>query len=174
MKLEDPSITIKFVCTGSRSIHNSITKNKLTPFSAPKPTESQKVQQIADVQDDVALSVERWRSRCVLQPYESAPSPILSDHGKLRTCKKSDLVECLDPTARVSDKVNPKTLTSKSLMVQYQFTFQNLIQWRRSRNMLRVFFVKFLQTKLQSLNRIDAVWDRYLASRIKAVNEDGS
>ena len=67
------------------------------------------MQQIADLQDDVALSVERWRSRCVVQPYESAPSPILSDRGKLRTCKKSDLVECLDPTARVSGKLISKT-----------------------------------------------------------------
>ena len=114
--------------------------------------------------------MKRWRSRCILWPCESAPSSILhppsfSDEGKLRTCKKSDWVKCLDPTARGSDK--PEDFDCKIFDGAALVPISKPDAVDASQEYGESVYVKFLQRELQSLDIVDVVWDRYLASGIK-------
>ena len=84
--------------------------------------------------------------------------PPLSDHGKLHTCKKSDLVNCLDPRAKGSHRPEDfdcKIFDNAALVhISKPNAVETFLEYTVS------VFVKFLQQELQSLNIVNVVWDR--------------
>ena len=89
--------------------------------------------------------------------------PSLSDHGKIRACKKSDLIKCLKPTEESNKKDFDCTIFDGAALIH--MLKPNAV--KSSQEYAEEVFVKFIQWQLQSLKRIDIVWDRYLANSIK-------
>lgn len=92
--------------------------------------------------------------------------PSISDHGKLRTGTKSDLVRCIeqgekDEIPRIFDcKIFDGAVLAHTLSAATATTFGDYAQ---------SIFLPFLLRELQYVrDRIDVVWDQYLPSSIKA------
>ena len=100
--------------------------------------------------------------------HENQAVPLaLSDMGGLRSCTKSDLVACLDKTgasttyetpscdAKILDgsvRVNMLPPTACSTFGDYAYKV----------------FLPYLKKNLQSVSRLDVVWDRYLDQSLKS------
>ena len=92
----------------SKSIHAPITKNKLSLFSTRKSKSLPKAKQLADLCNNVALFGRLYIAnqkrdgdpKVFFRHEHQLHPPSLSDHGILRACKKSDLVNCLDITKK--------------------------------------------------------------------------
>ena len=89
--------------------------------------------------------------------------PSLSDHGKIRACKKSDLIKCLKPTEESNKKDFDCKIFDGSALIH--MLKPNAV--KSFQEYAEEVFVKFIQQQLQSLKRIDIVWDWYLANSIK-------
>ena len=89
--------------------------------------------------------------------------PSLSDHGKIRACKKSVLIKCL----KLIEESNKKDFDCKIFDGAALTHMLKPNAAKSSQEYADEVFVKFIQQQLQSLKRIDIIWDRYLANSIK-------
>lgn len=158
----------------SRSIHESIKKNKLHLFKTPKPKKTSKMKELAAIRSDASLfgrlyiaNQQRDGDLDVFFSHENQLfPPSISDHGKLRSGTKSDLIRCIEHSEQ--DEI-PSTLDCKifdgavlvhTLSAATTTTFDDYAH---------DVFLPFLLRELQHVNsRIDVVWDRYLPHSIKA------
>ena len=126
---------------------------------------------MSDLRDDVALlgrlfivnQVSNGDSDVFFCHENQLHPPSLSDHGRIRACKKSDLIKCL----KLIEESNKQDFDCKI------FDGAALIHMLKP-NAVKSFqeyveeaFVKFIQWQLQLLKRTDIVWDWYLANSIK-------
>jgi hypothetical protein len=97
-----------------------------------------------------------------------AVPPSLSDMGKMRTCTKSDLVECLEayyPATNVAPVVDTHILDGSAIV--HMLAPKNC---RNFQDYAQNIFVQYILKRLEpvSVKRLDIVWDRYLEHSLKA------
>ena len=91
--------------------------------------------------------------------------PSFSDHGILRACKKSDLVNCLDITKKdaIERELDCKVFDGAALVHIIKLaTVATFEEYGKEA------FLAFIQRELTKVKRVDMVWDQYLDSSIKA------
>lgn len=157
----------------SKSIHESIKTNNLHLFKTPKPKKTSKIKQLAAIRSDASLFgrlyIANQHRDGDLDTFFSHENqlypPSISDHGKLRTGTKSDLVRCIekgkkDELPRIFDcKIFDGAVLTHTLSAATATTSGDYAQ---------SIFLPFLLRELQyARNRIDVVWDQYLPSSIK-------
>ena len=102
------------------------------------------------------------------QHENQAYPPGLSQMGKLRTGTKSDLVGCLEdlvPTQDLSPTpvVQVVLLDGAAIVNMLRPGFANTF----SDYAIEV-FLSYITSQLQHVNRLDVVWDEYIADSLKA------
>jgi hypothetical protein len=157
----------------THTIHDPIKNNSLLLFRCPthKPKNTQSGQ-IAMLKDDVALfsrlyivMQHREGDICAFFQHENHPyPPSLSDRGKLRLGKKSDLLRVL--TQKIQHEP-PNTFNVKVLdgaAVVHFLSTTNIITFDEYASGV---IVPHIMKHLESSNRVDVVWDTYITSSIK-------
>ena len=154
----------------TKPISDPIKRNNLPLFSRPRPSVREKSRaqlQLSSLKNDCSLFSRLYialqiRSRDLDQFFQhenQAYPPALSQMGKLRTGTKSDLVGCLEDLVPTQD-------LSPTPVVQVV-----LLDGAAIVNMFRPGFANtfsYYATQVQHLNRIDVVWDEYIADSLKA------
>ena len=171
-KLQYDEFKRDVIDAGGKGIHKSIKKNERPLFSTPKAKKtSNKAQKISDLRNDVALlgriltanQLRDGDSNVFFSHENQLHPPSLSNYGKIRACKRSDLIKCLKPIEESNKKdFECKIFDGAALIHMLKPNAVKLFQ-----EYAEEVFVKFIQWQLQSLKGIDIVWDRYLANSIK-------
>eukprot|EP00794_Sanderia_malayensis_P011452 gene11452-12649_t len=91
--------------------------------------------------------------------------PSLSQHGKLRSCKKADLLECLDNCgeSRIESPPADVVILDGAVIV-------NMIQPANAKTFddyARNAFVPYIKHQLETASRVDLVWDEYKQESLK-------
>lgn len=155
------------------SIHEPIKKNSLPLFSRPHPkSKTKQVGKISLLKNDIALfshlyivMQHRTSDMSTFFSHENHPfPPSLSDCGKLRLGKKSDLLNIL-----VKDKQNdpPGSIDVKLLdgaAVVHLLPTTNVVTFDEYADQV---FVPHIMKQLETSKRVDVVWDTYIPSSIK-------
>ena len=94
--------------------------------------------------------------------------PSLSDHGKLRFGKKSDLLKCLKISPK-NDDVNFNVKIFDGAILVHVLPSTSITTFQQYAEQV---FVPFLRRELQTVNRVDVVWDIYLDSSIKGTTRE--
>ena len=157
----------------THSIHDPIKKNALPLFSCPHPkAKTRQAGKISLLKNDVALfsrlyivMQQRSSDMTTFFSHENHPfPPSLSDCGKLRFGKKSDLLEILtkdiqnDPPNCIDVKLLDGAAVVHLLPTSNVTTFDEYAD---------VVFVPHIMKQLENSRRVDVVWDTYIPSSIK-------
>lgn len=160
------------------SIHDPIKKTSLALFKRQTPkTSSKSSKQLSALKSDRCLfsrlyiaSQHREGDLDDFFQYENQPyPPSLSEFGKLRFAKKSDLLSSLEvpiqPTPPVSydAKVFDGAVIVHALPVSTATTFSEYAD---------KVFLPFISTQLQTCKRIDVVWDTYRPDSVKEATRE--
>ena len=161
-------------------LHDPIKKNKLPLCSCPHVKQpSKSTMQIASLKSDCNLFSRLYIS-CQTREgnledffkHENHPCPpSLSHFGSIRTCAKSNLLQCLEDLAIPTDNRHTVDVT--------------IIDWAAVVNMLKPsaaktfaayaynVFLPYLQKHLEQTNkRLDVVWDNYCAESLKTTTRE--
>lgn len=92
--------------------------------------------------------------------------PSLSDMGKLRLCTKSALIECFDKLA-TSSEYDPPEVDAKILDGSVIVNLLPPKSCSTFDDYAEKVFLPYIHRNLQSTKRLDVVWDRYVANRLK-------
>jgi len=155
------------------SIQNPIKRNSLPLFKRQTPKATPKtVLQLAALKSDRSLFsrlyiVSQHREGDLDQffKHENHPfPPSISEYGKLRSGKKSDLLQCLE----VSNQSTPPTLFDAKVfdgaaVAHFLPTLSALTFCEYAENT----FLSFLRNQLNTAKRIDMVWDVYRPESLK-------
>lgn len=158
----------------TKAVDDRIPRNKLKVFSTSTPrSQSKGQQQLASIKNDRELFARLYigcqtRDRNLEEFFRhenQACPPALSDGGSLCTGTKSDLLTCLE---EVSDTQTETPVTTcivldgaaivQMLKPAASKTFEEYAQQ---------IFIPYMSTKLQTVSRLDLVWDTYLADSLK-------
>ncbi|XP_068756859.1 uncharacterized protein [Montipora capricornis] len=156
------------------SIHDTISKNTLPLFKRQQPKQISKASlKLTAVTSDRYLfsrlyiaSQQRDGDLEEFFKHENQPyPPSLSEFGKLRFGKKSDLISCVNketppppPPASYDVKVFDGAAIVHALPVSSVGTFSEYADSR---------FLPFLENHLNSTKRFDVVWDEYRVASLK-------
>ena len=160
----------------TQSIHSTIKKNALPLFRSPSPkTKSKKAGQVSMLRDDVALFSRLYivmqHRECdmdIFFKHENHPHPpSLSDNGKLRQGKKSDLVGILMQQTHDSQVDPPSFFDAKILDGAAVVHFLPVTNATTFDDYANKVFVPHIIKQLESCRRVDVVWDTYMVSSIK-------
>ena len=161
----------------TRAIHDPMTRNSLPLFSTPRQKkDSAKAKQLAQLKNDVSLFGQLYIANQLRNedPYvffsheNQLYPPSLSDNGKLRFGKKSDLLKCL----KASPEDNVRNFDCKifdGAMLAHVLPREGISTFQQYAGKV---FIPFLKHELQPVNRVDIVWDRYLESSIKGATRE--
>ena len=158
----------------TKTISDTIKKNKLILFKTSNKMKPTKSSQIQGLKNDVLLFGRLYiaNQQCEGDPATFFPHenqafpPSLSENGKPLIGKKSDLLKCLVSQSGHTEetKFDCKIFDGASLVHMLKptavCTFKEYAD--------QIFF-KFLRHQLQHINRIDVVWDQYWDESIKCV-----
>jgi hypothetical protein len=156
-----------------KSIHNPITRNKLPLFKKTVKNKTTSSKKIEVLKNDVELFGRLYIAN---QLREGDPSiffshenqlhpPSLSDGGKLRSCKKSDIVGCIQPTVFLNlenNYIECKIFDGAALVHILKPTLVKTFDEYANK-----IFIPFVNRELKSVNRIDIVWDKYIENSLK-------
>lgn len=157
----------------TKSIHEPIKKNSLALFRSPLPkAKSKQKGDVSMLKDDVALfsrlyivAQNRDADMGNFFKHENHPHPpSLSERGKLRQGKKSDLIGILamqtegEPPASLDVRVLDGAAVVHMLPVTNIKTFNDYAT---------DVFIPHIMRLLESCTRVDVVWDTYLPRSIK-------
>ena len=161
----------------TKPITDPINRNNLPLLSRPSVREKSRAQlQRSSLKNDCSLFSRLYIASQIrsgdldqfFQHENQAYPPALSQMGKLRTGTKYDLVDCLE-------NLVPSQDISPTLVVQVI-----LLDGAAIVNTLRPGFAKtfsdyathvfllYITSQLQHVNRLDVVWDEYIADSLKA------
>lgn len=158
----------------SKPITDPLKKNNLATFSTQgKKTLSKDKAKVEVLKEDCAL-LSRLYIACQSQDgnleeffkYENQPwLPSLSQMGNLRGGQKADLVKCL-PTPSTQTTENPivdavildGAVIVQMLLPKTALTFDEYFN---------AVFAPYVMKQLESVNRVDLVWDVYVADSLK-------
>ena len=158
-------------CT--HSIHDPIKKNALPLFSCPHlKAKTRQAGKISLLKNDVALfsrlyivMQQRSSDMTTFFSHENHPfPPSLSDCGKLRFGKKSDLLKIL---MKDIQNDSPNCIDVKLLdgaAVVHLLPTSNVMTFDEYAD---VVFVPHIMKQLENSRRVDVVWDTYIPSSIK-------
>ena len=155
-------------------ISECLTKHKLPLFCRPQPKPPTRVKlQASALQDDCEL-MSRLYVSCQARTinlddffmHENHPyPPSLSDHGKLHTSNKSDLVKCLENLGTsVSDSPSVDAVICDGAAVVHLLhprTAQTFNEYAST------IFLPYIEKQLQNTQRVDIVWDTYMPESLK-------
>ena len=157
----------------TRSIHDTIKKNNLPLFKRPKPkAKSKSSQQLAAQRNNASLfgrlyiaNQQRDGDLGIFFSHENQCfPPSLSDFGNLRLGQKSALLACLNVTDQPTPPLHFHTkVFDGSAIVHFLPTVAAKTFAEYADNV----FLPFILHHLEGTNRIDFVWDRYIASSLK-------
>ncbi|KAL8585219.1 hypothetical protein ACOMHN_013234 [Nucella lapillus] len=151
-----------------------VTSNKLKVFSTSTPrSQSKGQQQLASIKNDRELFARMYIS-CqtrdgnleeFFRHENQACPPALSDGGSLCTGTKSDLLTCLEEVsdAKTETPVTTCIVLDGAAIIQMlkpaaSKTFEEYAQQ---------IVIPYMSTKLQTVSRLDLVWNTYLADSLK-------
>lgn len=147
-----------------RSIHGTISKNNLALFKRPKPkAKSKQAKAVAMLKYDVALFSRLFivakNRECDMPSFfkhenQSFP-PSISEYGKLRSSKKSDLL----PLLAQNDFGNPPDTLRLMVAPADITTFDQYAD---------DVVIPYILKQLERSTRVDVVWDTYITDSIKA------
>ena len=155
-------------------INDTIKKNKLSLFSSSTARVKSKIGgRVSFLQNDCAL-FSRLYIACqsrngqldqFFKHENQAAPPSLSDRGNLRHGTKSDLLDCLDtcsPSTTVTPQVDAKVLDGPAIVHMLQLAASKTFH-----TYAVDIFMPYINSQLDSVKRIDVVWDRYLPGSLK-------
>ena len=157
----------------THSIHEPIKHNSLPLFRCPTPkTKSKQAGQISMLKDDVALfsrlyiaTQHREGDLSTFFEHENHPyPPSLSDRGKLRLGKKSDLLNVL---AQKTQPEPPATFDVKVLDGAAVVHFLSPTNITTFEEYASCVFIPHIMKHLWTSKRVDVVWDTYFPSSLK-------
>ncbi len=158
----------------TKSIHDTIHRNKLPLFNTPVLKASKGQQQLSSLKCDIEL-FSRLYIGCQTRDgnldeffrheNQSCP-PSLSTAGKLNLGTKSDMLECLEGLSEVQHRA-PKVTT---IVIDGAVIVQMLKPGaaKTFEEYAHQVFIPHITEKFHHVSRLDLVWDRYLADTLKA------
>ncbi|KAL8620123.1 hypothetical protein ACOMHN_052065 [Nucella lapillus] len=158
----------------TKAVDDPIPRNKLKVFSTSAPrSQSKGQQQLASVKNDRELFARMYigcqtrdgNLEEFFRHENQACPPALSDSGSLCTGTKSDLLTCLEEVsdAKTETPVTTCIVLDGAAIIQMlkpaaSKTFEEYAQQ---------IIIPYMSTKLQTVSRLDLVWDTYLADSLK-------
>ncbi|KAJ8394425.1 hypothetical protein AAFF_G00046360 [Aldrovandia affinis] len=158
----------------TKAVDDPIPRNKLKVFSTSTPrSQSKGQQQLASIKNDRELFARLYigcqtrdgNLEEFFRHENQACPPALSDGGSLCTGTKYDLLTCLEEVsdAKTETPVTTCIVLDGAAIVQMlkpsaSKTFEEYAQQ---------IFIPYMSTKLQTVSRLDLVWDTYLADSLK-------
>ncbi|KAL8586162.1 hypothetical protein ACOMHN_057724 [Nucella lapillus] len=152
------------------TVDDPIPRNKLKVFSTSTPrSQSKGQQQHASIKNDRELFARMYigcqtrdgNLEEFFRHENQACPPALSDGGSLCTGTKSDLLTCLEEVsdAKTETPVTTCSVLDGAAIIQMlkpaaSKTFEEYAQQ---------IVIPYMSTKLQTVSRLDLVWDTYLA-----------
>ena len=156
----------------TRSIHEPIKKNVFPLFSSRPKAKTKQAGKIPLLKNDIALfshlyivMQHRVSDMSKFFRHENHPfPPSLSDLGKLRLGKKSDLLNILtkDTQNDLPDFIDVKLLDGAAVVHLLPTT--NIVTFDEYADQV---FVPHILKQLENSKRVDIVWDTYIPSSIK-------
>ena len=161
----------------TKPITDPINRNNLPLFSRPPVREKSRAQlQRSSLKNDCSLFSRLYIASQIrsgdldqfFQHENQAYPPALSQMGKLRTGTKYDLVDCLEnlvpsqdisPTPVVQVILLDGAAIINTLRPGFAKTFSDYVTH---------VFLLYITSQLQHVNRLDVVWDEYIADSLKA------
>ena len=160
----------------TRSIHESIKKNSLPLFRRPIPgkTKNKQAGKLSMLKHDVELfsrfyivMQHREADISTFFAHENHPyPPSLSDRGKLRTPKKSDLLSILVKGTEI-DSEPPTSFDVKvfdGAAIVHLLPTTNITTFDEYASNV---FIAYIKKHLDTSTRVDVVWDTYISCSIK-------
>jgi hypothetical protein len=157
----------------TRSIHEPIKKNALPLFRCPSPkSKTKQAGKISSLKSDVALfshlyiiMQKRDSDMNAFFKHENLPCPpSLSNGGKLRTGKKSDLLEILEQGTQKDppDDIDVKLLDGAAVV--HLLPTAGIVTFDEYADQV---FLPHIMKQLENCKRVDVVWDAYVPISIK-------
>ena len=158
----------------TKSINDAIRRNKLKVFNTSTPRSMSKgKQQLASLRNDVALFSQHYMG-CQTRDgnleefsrHENQACPqALSDGESICLGTKSDLLKCFEEFSSAQSEVPDTTclVLDGAVLVQ-------MLKHAATKNFddyAQDVFIPYLSSKLQTVSRLDLVWDRYIADSLK-------
>ena len=166
----------------SKPFYDPIQKNNLTLFKSGKMKTSQKSSKAAAMKSDVQLFSRLYIS-CQSRDgdldsffeHENHPwPPSLAENNTMRHASKADLMDCLEalaPRPVDAPEVDVTIIDGAALMY--------ILDPKQSNKVVRTFgefaqliFLPYILTKLQSVIRLDVVWDVYKDGSLKSCTRE--
>ena len=158
-------------------ITDSMKRNNLPLFSRPPVREKSRAQlQLSSLKNDCSLFSRLYIASQVrsgdldqfFQHENHAYPPALSQMGKQRTGTKSDLVGFLEdivPTEDLSPTpfIQVVLLDGAAIVNMLRPGFANIFS-----DYATQVFIPYITSQMQHVNRLDVVWDEYIADSLKA------
>ncbi|KAL8559114.1 hypothetical protein ACOMHN_046162 [Nucella lapillus] len=168
------AITRECLLDRTKAVDDPIPRNKLKVFSTSTPRcQSKGQQQLASIKNDRELFARMYigcqtrdgnLEEFFRHEIQACP-PALSDGGSLCTGTKSDLLTCLEEVsdAKTETPVTTCIVLDGAAIIQMlkpaaSKTFEEYAQQ---------IVIPYMSTKLQTVSRLDLVWDTYLADSLK-------
>lgn len=163
-------------CT--KSIHDPIEKNSLALFKRPKPKSKTKhTKKVAMLKDDVSLFsrlyiVAKHRD-CDMASFFKHENqhypPSLSDYGKLRFAKKSDLLHILPQESQKDHPISIDAMAYDGAALVHLLPTKQVTTFDEYATSV---FLPHIVRQLEKCTRVDVVWDRYISDSIKAATRE--
>ncbi|KAJ8392755.1 hypothetical protein AAFF_G00072390 [Aldrovandia affinis] len=159
----------------TKAVDDPIPRNKLKVFSTSTPrSQSKGQQQLASVKNDRELFARLYigcqtrdgNLEELFRHENQACPPALSDGGSLCTGTKNDLLTCLE---EVSGPLKTETPVTTCIVLDGAAIVQMLkpAASKTFEEYAQQIFIPYMSTKLQTVSRLDLVWDTYLADSLK-------
>ena len=155
------------------SIHEAIKKNSLPLFKHPTPkTKSKQTEQIAMLKHDVELfswlnivMQHREGDMATFFKHENHPyPPSLSDRGRLRLGKKSDLLSVLPAEAEKEAPVAFDVKVLDGAAIVHLLSTNGVSTFDDYASDV---FIPYIKNQIETSKRVDVVWDTYVTCSIK-------
>ena len=157
-----------------KPLNDAISKNMLPLFSTPKKCQKTKAQQMmAEVKRDrnifsrlyVACQVRDGNLEEFFTYENQSCPPSLSDKGKLRLGKKSDVLHCLEDEIEAED-TNPL----RDVIVLDAAAIVNMLKpgsAKTFQDYARDVILPYVKSQVDKAQRVDIVWDDYRPGTLK-------
>ena len=158
-----------------KEVTDVIKRNKFALFSNPRKSPSKEKQDVASLKQNCNLFSQLYISCQVRQgnldeffahENQSYP-PSISKFGSLRPGVKSDLLKCLENLA-----TNPCKTPEADAMLTDGAALVNMLKpsgaCKTFSDYANQVYLPYISNQLQSVQRVDIIWDRYIPNSLKA------
>ena len=174
MQEQFDAFTKECILDGTKSIDETIQRNKLPLFGTSTRTASKGKQQLTSLKNDVELFSRLYIS-CqtrdgnleeFFRHENQACPPSLSDAGRLNLSTKSDLLVCLESLSEAQSEAPSVT----NVVLDGAAIIQMLKPGaaKTFEEYAHQVFLPYISGQLQHVSRLDLVWDSYVVDSLKA------